>query len=129
MIADIDIVRDFGRLPGPDKLPDAVIEPHLVSAGAELRRWIGDYAATTDADKRAACQEAEACLCLAYLLPVLNTFYTEGIPTIKKETGDIEFRFHDPADLDRVIERWLARARRSVADYGGDTDAGWYEAI
>lgn len=129
MIADVDSVRDLGRLPDPSRLPDAVIEPHLASAGAELKRWIGSYEDSTDEDKRFACSEAETCLCMGYLLPVLNTFYTQGIPTIKKETGDLEFMFYGPVELDRVIDRWMARARRAVADYGSETDSGWYEAI
>ncbi len=113
MIADVSDVRTLGRLPAEAKLSGDVISPHLAAAGRKLTRWLGDYAATTG-DDREACKEAECCLCMYYLLPVLNTFYTEGMTTLQKEIGEMDFLFHGPDDLETLKADWLDRAKEAV---------------
>ena len=116
-------VRALGNLPPVGKLPDAIIQPHLDSAGRELKTWIGDYSAATG-EKVADCKEAECCICLAYLLPVLNTLYTNGVVSLQKEIGDVELMFHSPEDLQLVAERWLARAKARVAQHSAAESGG-----
>jgi hypothetical protein len=128
-LATPDDVRDIGRLPATEaQLGEDVIVPHLDAAARELCRWLGDYETTTDRDKKAACIEAECCLAMANLLPVLNTFYTAGLPTLQKELGDLDFIFHNPDDLQKIISAWRSRAYNAVAFYqyvADDPTANW----
>ncbi len=128
-LSTVTEVRALGNLPASDKLADPIIEPHLSSASRELTSWIGDYSSATE-DKLADCKEAEGCLAIAYLLPVLNTMYTNGIVSLQKELGEIELMFHSPDDMDKVIDKWRERAQSRMASYvneGGDhKPMGWY---
>jgi len=127
--ATINDVRQFGRLPDSTKLPDPDIQPHLNAAERELTRWIGDYSDATG-EKAESCKEAECCICMAYLLPVLNTFYTQGVTSLQKELGEMDFLFHSPGDLEKLQNQWLERARNRVADYITSNKEkpviGWY---
>lgn len=121
-LASVLDVRTFGKLPEAAKLDDSVIQPHLESAVRELTGWIGDYSASTG-DKAAACIEAESCICMNYLLPVLNTFYTEGLAAVQKEMGELDLVFHSVSDLERLQAYWMRRARTRVKPFetsGGD---------
>lgn len=125
-LATLTDVRSMGNI--PSGIGDAVLQPHLDSAARELKDWIGTYTGATG-DKRARCIEAECCLTIAFALPVLNTFYTPGIPTIQKELGELDFMFHDVDDLDKLIEKWKDRARSAVAnwvDLGDKKRIGWF---
>lgn len=128
-LSTIAEVRALGNLPASAKLEDEIIQPHLDAANRELTAWVGDYSGATD-DKLADCKEAEQCITMAYLLPVLNTLYTNGATTIQKELGSIELMFHTPDDMEKVIEQWLERAKSRMAQYvnsGGTTKPmGWY---
>jgi len=128
-LATINDVRQLGRLPDSSKLPDEYIQPHLDAAERELTRWIGNYS-DAGGDKLNACIEAECCICIAYLLPVLNTFYTQGITSLQKELGEMDFLFHSPSDLEKLQNQWLERARNRVADYITSNKEkpviGWY---
>lgn len=119
-LADIEYIREFGKLPEESKLPDDRIQHHLDSACREIRRWIGAYGAEQDEDKRADIIEAEACLTMAYLLPVLNTFYTAGITSLQKEIGESEFLFHSPEDMQSLCKEWESRARKRMLPYMKD---------
>lgn len=122
-------VREYGNLPAEVQLGDAVITPHLGSAARELKRWIGDYSASTG-DKLSSCIEAECCICMAYMLSGLNTLYTEGLATIQKVVGEIDLMFRSPEQVDIEVERWLARAKTAVKEWLLDNDSrqtmGWY---
>jgi hypothetical protein len=128
-LSSIAEVRTLGRLPDAIKLPDMFIQPHLDAANRELIRWIGDYSGVTGS-QIAQCKEAEGCLCIAYLLPVMNTFFTQGAITIQKEIGDMDFLFHSPDDLEKLIEYWMNRAKKATADMVEDRGVsgiiGWY---
>lgn len=128
-LSTVSEVRALGNLPASAKLDDAIIQPHLDSAGRELTTWIGDYS-TAAGDKLADCKEAEQCLTMAYLLPVLNTLYTQGAVSIQKELGEIDLMFHSPEDTETVVEKWVDRARSRMTQYvnlGGATKPmGWY---
>lgn len=115
-LSSVSEVRVFGKLPASGQLPDATITPHLDSAGRELTYWVGDYS-TASGDKLAACKEAEQCICMAYLVPVLNTLYTEGTTTLQSELGGMNVRFHDQNDQKMLAEMWMDRARSRVAEY------------
>lgn len=122
--ATIAEVRVLGGLPDATKLPDAKITPHLNRAARELARWIGDYSDATG-NKLEDCKEAEGCLTMYYLLPVLNTFFTSGISTLQKELGEIEFLFHGPEGVEKVRDMWWARADDTIESYrAGSDDAG-----
>ena len=122
-------LRVFGKLPVIAQLPDATITPHLASAGRELACWIGDYSAAAG-DKLESCKEAEQCIAMAYLVPVLNTLYTEGTTTLQSELGGMNVRFHDQNDQKMLAEMWMDRARSRVAQYiaafKNKRAIGWY---
>jgi len=115
-------VRELGKLPDSSKLSDPVIDIQLEAAARELTSWIGTYSAATG-EKALACIEAECCICMVYLLPVLNTFYTEGLAGVQKEMGEMDLLFHSVSDIERLQEYWIKRARTRVSSYvstGGD---------
>lgn len=128
-ISTISEVRALGNLPASAKLGDPIIQPHLDSASRELTVWIGDYSSATG-DKLADCKEAEQCITMAYLLPVLFTLYTNGATTIQKELGEIELMFHTPDDMEKVVKQWLDRAKSRTINYinsgGTIKPMGWY---
>jgi len=128
-LALISDVRALGNLPASSLMPDDIITPQLDSAARELESWIGDYSSATGA-KRNAVVEAECCITMAYLIPVLNTFYTHGAPTIQKEIGEMDFMFHNPEDAKIVADQWMARAKSRVRAYAEHADGkgaiGWY---
>lgn len=109
-------VRAFGKLPVATQLVDTIIQPHLDAAGRELRSLIGDYSGAFG-DKLDDCKEAEQCICLAYLMPVLNTLYTEGTTTLQQELGGMNVRFHSQEDQQNLSDMWMQRARSRVAKY------------
>lgn len=126
--AIVDDVRNIGNLPDSSKLPDSVLEPHLQSARRLLTKWIGSYSAATG-NKKERCIEAEACLTMYYALPILNTFFTQGITTLQKEIGEIEFQFHSPQEMEILRETWKSRATDAVAEWiswGDRHPIGWY---
>jgi hypothetical protein len=131
MFAIVQDVRDLGRLPPAAKLPDAEIDPHLEAAGRELKRRIGEYETGADAEKIEACTEAECCLCMAYLLPVLNTFFTQGIAGLQKEIGETDFQFHSVDDLKKLADLWTERAMNRVKAYITESGTGdlWYGEV
>lgn len=122
-LATLENVRAIGNLPVAAKLPDAVLSPHLERGARELAKWVGSYSAATG-DFRAACIDAECCLTMYYSLPVLNTFFTQGITTLQKEVGEMDFLFHNPDDLEKVRRMWWDRARDDVDDYLGQDSSG-----
>ncbi len=123
-LSSVADVRTFAgkRLPPDPNLTDAQITPHLNAAGRELAEWIGEYASTTDTDKAAACGEAEACLTIANVIQTQNVFFTQGITTLQKEIGEVDFLFMSPDDLDKAVQGWRDRAERAVRKYIADYD-------
>ena len=120
-IADL---RTFAgkRLPPESALTDDQITPHLDAAARELADWIGTYSADDGAEKVAACKEAEACLAIANILPTQNVFFTQGITTLQKEIGEVDFMFMNPEDLEKAVQGWRDRAERAVKEYISDYD-------
>lgn len=127
-LTSIDKVRQLGNLPAVAKLSDDLIRPHLDSASRELKTWVSDYA-TAKGDALAAYIEAEGCITIAYLLPVLNTFFTNGITTFQKEVAESEIFFHSPDDLDIIIEKWMDRARSRIDNYLEDNAVSDDESV
>jgi hypothetical protein len=133
-LSSVADVRTFAgkRLPPDPLLTDAQITPHLNSAARELAGWIGEYEDTTDDKKKATCKEAEACLTLANVLPTQNVFFTQGISSLQKEVGEVDFLFMSPDDLEKAVEGWRDRAERAVqsyisnADNAGSKGMRWY---
>ena len=126
--ASLNDVRSIGNLPDSTKLDDSVLEPHLKSAVRLLTKWIGNYSGATG-DKKDRCIEAEACLTMYYALPVLNTFFTQGITTLQKEIGEMDFQFHSPEEMEAIREAWKDRAMDAVAEWMSQGDRhpiGWY---
>lgn len=127
-LATLQNVRDLGNLPDSTKLDDSILQPHLNSAARRLEKWIGTYSSATGT-KKERCIEAECCLTLAYATPVLNTFFTQGVTTLQKEMGDMEYLFHSPEDLEGIVTMWEDRARDAIAEYmhkGERPAVGWY---
>lgn len=120
-LATIQNVRDIANLPDITKLADTVLQPHLSSAERLLYKWIGSYTGAAG-DKRTRCIEAESCLTMYYATPVLNTFFTEGITTLQKELGDMDFLFHRPDELETIQQTWHDRARDAVAEWLNEGD-------
>lgn len=129
-LANIEKVREIGNLPDASLLNDTVLKPHLDSAARKLQKMIGTYTSATG-DKRLRCIEAECCLTMYYVVPVLNTFFTEGVKTLQKEIGEIEFQFHSPEEAQTIAEGWLNRAEMAVAEWmdEGDTKQVGFYAI
>lgn len=117
-------VRTFAgkRLPPDPQLTDGQITPHLTAAARELAGWIGEYSSTTDDDKKDACKEAEACLTIANVIQTQNVFFTQGITTLQKEIGEVDFLFMSPDDLEKSVQGWRDRAERAVNSYMTDFD-------
>ena len=113
-------VREVGNLPDESKLPSSRVLPHLKAAFRELEKWIGTYSSFTGDDKENVI-EAECSLCMAFALPTLNTFFTEGVSTTQKEVGDMEFQFINPDDVDKTAKAWIERAKRAVSAYNYET--------
>jgi len=118
-------VRSIGRL--PDEFSDDQIRPHLDSADRRIRSRLGDIETPT-AEGRAALVEAEACICMALLIPVLNTFFTQGAPKYLKETTEVEFMFHSPEQAKSVSRAWFDRASQAISDYRKTTESSldWF---
>lgn len=112
-------IRELGGL--PDGIADGKIAPQIGRAARELKRLIGEYETSTG-EKAERCKEAEGCLTMAYLVPVLNTFYTAGVTTLQKEIGQLEFLFHSPEQVNAVVERWRSDAEKAVSEYINDAD-------
>jgi hypothetical protein len=117
MLAEISDVRRIGRLPDPEKLPDADIAVHLESASRELTTWVGSYETDGDAEKQKACSEAECCIAMAYLLPTLNTLFPRTLYSIEKQVGETEFSYHSPGQIRELREFWMSRARSRMMPY------------
>lgn len=130
-LATTDEVRTFGRLPDATKLVDDDIIPQLDAAARELASWLGAYETTDDVAKQDACIEAECCICVAYLLPVLNTFHTQESTVMQRQIGDTDFLFHGPEDIGTYQEYYMDRARHRVAQYMAATGGGFcmYKAV
>lgn len=127
-LANIEKVREIGNLPDADLMGDDVLRPHLETAARQLTKMIGTYTSATG-DKRARCIEAECCLTMYFAVPVLHSFFTEGITTLQKEIGELDFQFYDPDQVEAVAERWMNRAEMAVAewmDLGEAKQIGWY---
>lgn len=114
-------VRSLGRL--PDEFSDDQIRPHLKSADRRIRSWVGEPAEPTP-EAREALAEAEACVCLSLMVPVLNVFYTQGAPRYLKQVGEIEFMFHSPEQAGSVARAWMDRAKAAVRSYRETTSQG-----
>lgn len=122
-------VRSFGRLPDEKFLSSVHMQPHLDSAAREIARWIGDYSTATG-DKLESCKEAEMCLCIAYLLPVLNTQYSAPSMYAQSEIGESGFLFDSPSEKKTIIDGWIERARMAISTWtetgGTKKKMGWY---
>lgn len=116
-LATVADVRALGNLPASGKLADSIVTAQLVPAARELKRWIDTYESTTDTDKATDCVEAECCICMAYLQPVLQTFYIEGITTLQRELGDLEGTHLSPDDWQNVADYWMNRAKYRMQAY------------
>lgn len=115
-LSTIQELRNFGGLPDSAKIPDEKITPHLEAASRMLTSWIGDYSDAAD-EKAECCKEAECCICMSMLMPVLNTFYTADLASVQKNVGEMDFIFHSPGDTRQVQQDWMERARKAVAVY------------
>jgi hypothetical protein len=117
-VSTTEEVRQFGRLPEAEHLPAPEMQPHLDAAARELVRWVGDYSAATG-DKLESCKEAEMCICIAYLIPVVNTLFTEANLYAQREIGESGFLFHSPGEKNKVVDGWWERARTAVSEWSG----------
>lgn len=127
-LATVQNVRDTGGLPDSGKLADSKITPHLDAAAREIKRWIGDYSSVSG-DDLADCIDAESCLTMAYLLPVLNLLCPEAISTFQKEYGELGLNFLDAKDQEIIAEKWITRARTAVSNLKNEIPAQGVPAI
>jgi hypothetical protein len=120
-LADADDVRSIGNLPSAaDGFPDTKIDPHLPQSARRLKRWIGDYSSYTG-DDLAAVIEAEACLCMSYLIPPNHTFFTATGPSLQTELGELDMQFHGPDEIQTLVDMWVERARDTVREFIDDS--------
>ena len=121
-LSEVADVRTFAgkRLPASPALTDDQIEPHLDDAARELAEWIGEYEDASDEGKIAACKSAEACLTIANVIQTQNVFFTQGVTSLQKEVGEVDFLFMSPDDLDKAVQGWRDRAERAVRPYMTD---------
>jgi hypothetical protein len=115
-VSNTEEVRQFGRLPSSEHLTATEMQPHLDSAARELKRWVGEYSTATG-DKLDSCKEAEMCICIAYLIPVVNTLFTEANLFAQNVIGESGFLFHSPSEKNKVVDGWMDRARTAVAEW------------
>lgn len=114
-------VRSLGNLPAAGQLPDDTVTPHLNSASRELKSLIGEYESTRDTEKQESCIEAECCICIAYLQPILQKLYIQGL------AEDV-----DPpsGEWQKTADSWMDRAKSRVNDYIDDNTnrnkIGWH---
>ncbi|SDP78086.1 hypothetical protein [Desulforhopalus singaporensis] len=120
-LATIADARALGSLPASEKLDDTVIQPHLDSAARELKSWIGVYESTSDSEKKESCIEAECCICMAYLQPILQKLYEQGAVDSDQPASDT---------WRKTADSWTERARSRVRSYEEDNTSrnkvGWH---
>ena len=116
-IAIANDVRRLGKLPLGDKIAESIIAPHLESAGRELERWLGSSYELASGVKALAIIESECCVCLSFLLPVLNTFYSQDLTSVQKELGEMDFMFHSPDEIKEITKSWYNRGYKAIAQY------------
>ncbi len=121
MIASVKDVRDLCGLPEASKLPDHKIQPHLEASARKLKEQIGDYSDATG-DKKDAVRDAECCLCMANLLPILNTLFPEDLTTAQKVMGDMDFKFNSPRAVKELVLYWKSRAEGCIQEYKNEED-------
>ena len=130
-LAAIADVKNVGRFPANQVIPDATITVHLASAVRELTAWIGEYGTGDEQAKQDACKYAECCICIAFLIPVINVTYKSHQQVLQSVYGEQDGIFAKPDELQTLIDIWLGRARSSVSAYidsGGGSAASFYYA-
>ncbi len=144
MIADEAHVRTVGNLPAA--LGDAAITPHLRTAKARLKNWVGDTAYTTAEteaatlgsprdystaqEETAAMADAEAYLTLAAGMQSWNTVmqvYGSNAAGVTQEgtIGETTYRYLRPDQLEQAQTLYVQMAEKAVAEWlTGDNGFG-----
>lgn len=147
-VADANHVRVTGHLPGDasNGISDAVIAPHLRTAGRRLLRWVGAsaYAASeTEAaglgsprnynnaasEQTKALADAEAYLALALGITSFNIVMTNSggnAAGLQAEgvIGDSTFRYRNQSDVEKMQESFIRQAEAAAQDYIQDDGGG-----
>jgi len=116
-LASLSEVRDLGKLPDSTKLADSLLQPHLTEAAYRLKDWIGAYEDSDDSTKIAKCKIAEGCITMSFYLLSANSFFTEGVTTLQKEVGEMDFQFKNAEQREKDSKAWVDRAKNVVRDY------------
>lgn len=104
-------LRAYANL--PSEVPEALLETHLASAEADLKRGVAfDAAPVTHV---AEWQEAVTVRALASAMPWLNTFALDGAAKVGRLEGTVEFRFLTPDDVAARVAALNARFDELVA--------------
>ena len=142
-VADAEHVRTTGNL--PDGVSEAVITPHLRTAGRRLLRWVGAsaYAASeieaaglgnprdfsAASAQTTALADAEAYLTLALGIASFNIVMTNSggnAAGIQAEgtIGDSTFRYRNMTDIEKMQESFIRHAEEAAQDYIQDDGGG-----
>lgn len=124
-LAEISDVRKENNLPAEDVIPDGKLEAHLISAGIEVRRLLGEEVyetlleeeSETDEQKLLECKKAEAILAMAYAVPALNIETSgSGIVTVKG-WDETRSELMSQRELDQMITRLRDTAMLLLSPY------------
>jgi len=142
-VADAQHVRTTGNL--PDGVSDAVIIPHLRTAGKRLSRWVGasayavseteaaglgnprDFSAASS--QTTALADAEAYLALALGMASFNIVMTNSggnAAGIQAEgtIGESTFRYRNMTDIEKMQDSFIRQAEAAAQDYIADDGGG-----
>lgn len=112
-----DFVRSLGNLPGAVR--DEHLAPHLKSAVRYVEKRI--KRSLTDEDDDDVYGEAAGCMTIYFALPVLNTFYLNGVDRVARKVAEMDdFVFSGPADIEKLRKFWKERADLLLTDPSGE---------
>ena len=120
-MADLEIdaayLRALGNLPGPEKLPEELLAPHVTSAVSMVRSLLGKREPKDEAEEERV-KTAMGCFAMAYALPVLNTFYLSQAEKVPRQVALTDYVFHEPGEMLKLAAYWKNRAYEELREVG-----------
>jgi len=111
-----EFVRTLGNLPVDIK--DEVLNPHIQQATWDVEAITG--VAFDDSNEK-LCAAAGA-LTMSHAIPVLNTFYLDGVAKVASQTEESDFVFSSPEDSEKTQKYWKDRGMKVLASIDSKDD-------